>query len=1025
MSNLLQDTQLQLLLPDGRIETIELDSAPERFVIGPNQRCHVVTEQPFDLMTPFLGIEKQSSHINVFPLPAGQNQAEQEPPPTQLFPNDAINIGATTLMFVLLEQAKSLSGPVKPVTTSPVEAGKKHSPDELARALSFDSRPPDKPSPLCKLELSQRIKVGSVDNRSDFELMVTNTSSWSETMEFGVIGLPAEWVDVLPKSGLLRPGESLFVQVRVCPDRTSTRLAGDHHFVIGASSTRAEGPKVELGATFELEAFTSYSLGTPTLETLDIGWRKKQAKTQIPLRNLGNKNQVFRVETQVDDKNNQCHLQLKGEKQKYAGQTEFSVKPGEQKFVNVYVKPLRRRWLQWNTPQSLLTIKAQAIGGDQGLSSTSIAVTARPLFGKLGILLCASLIAFAGLFGIQPRISDFDADKTVIVAGDTIVLSWVASPFSRLRLEPESRDLFGSSGSARLQPDHDTRYLLIAENFLSDIAPGFFGDQEQVTVYVDGNLPSIKFFSDVDTVVAGQPVNLWWEIGDATRLTLDINGVVEELSAAEHVSTRLESPTQTSTYILRAYNRHTNEDGVVASKTIVVLGDGARPVVGEQDAPAIASSQPSASNSGLVAEPVIESFTVSPSSITAGQRVELNWNVSGVDQVTIRPVGQLAAEGSLIQIPQQSTSYILTAVNGNKEVQLVRQVIVRPKVADNPPPSVSASDADDTEDEGDETEDEKEAEVETTEEPCSDPLILTFEADPQTFVTSNRPEEVTFTWDIEGTTTDVELRGPIVGKIDGFANQDSWTQFLDTSTNVTLIATDRECRASKTLQVVQDTPTPQIASLSEVKTFVSDRPLTITVYGEGFSPESVVRVNNAVRPTVYLDPNTVTVELSVADVSAVTSHNINVYSPGAATTLSNTLQLAVENPVPSISSINPTELLMKPTAVPTEVPTVTPVPTGTVTPVPTATIAPTPEGLLENDIVRIRIVGTGFLPVSVVRVSDHDFASEYISSTELILAIELDSLLDIPTEAYLIDVWNPEPGGGASNKIELKIDVVR
>ncbi len=1031
MTDSFNTAQLQLLLPDGQIEIVELETAPERFVIGPNQRCHVVTDKPFDAHTPFLGIEKHGSHINVFQLPSGQKKTDTEPAPTQLFLNDAMNIGATTLMFVLLDQARALE---EPKSSPTIVRAKPQQPapslDVLARALSFDTRPPDKKSALCKLELSQRKRVGEVDNRVDFDVLVTNTSSNSETMEFGVIGLPVHWVEVLPANGLLRPGESLFVQIRVTPDRATQRLAGEHHFVIGASSTRPEGPKAELGATFELEPFVSYSLGSLTPDALPIPWRMTRAKARIPLKNLGNRNQVFRVEAVVDNKNAQCLLQLQGETQKYARQTEFTVKPGEQKLITVHVKPLVRKLFQWKTPQSLLTVNAQALGVNQGLSATNAAVTVKPLFGRLWICVFALLLGLSGIFAMQPRIAQFDADNTVIVSGDTIVLSWVASPFSRLRLEPESRDLFGSSGSARIQPEQDTRYLLIAENFLSDFAPGFFGDQKQVTVYVDGNLPSIKFFSDVDTVVAGQPVNLWWEIENATRLTLEVNGEVHELSAEEHVSSRLASPTDTSIYILRAYNRHTSEDGVVASKTVMVLG-GSQTIVGTSPNTSQPEQLQAPASAAVGAGPTIESFTVSPSSITSGQRVELNWTVTGVDEVTIRPVGQLSASGSLIQQPQQSTSYILTATSNGKEVQLVRQVIVRPRVADNPPPSVTEPE-DDAEDsdakpDADET---PEAEATDVVESCEDPIILTFEASPDKFVKSNRPEEVTFSWDIDGDTTDVELRGPIVGKIDGFAAQDTWTQFLETSTTVTLIATDRDCRTSKTLQIVQDTPSPQLTSVSDPKTFVADVPLIVSVFGEGFTPESVVRVNNSTRPTTYLDQNTLTFELSALDRVTTTTLNVNVYSVSAASTLSNSAQIVVENPVPQISSINPSTMVVAPTPAPTVPPTVAPTsvatadPSVTPTAVPTATIVVTPTGLGEDDLVRIRITGSGFIPRSVVRVNDFDFPSEYVSSREIVLPIEVSRLLSTNDAVYLIDIWNPTPGGGSSNKIEVKINIV-
>lgn len=65
-----------------------------------------------------------------------------------------------------------------------------------------------------------------------------------------------------------------------------------------------------------------------------------------------------------------------------------------------------------------------------------------------------------------------------------------------------------------------------------------------------------------------------------------------------------------------------------------------------------------------IALPVIESFVAVPGTIVRGGAVELQWNVSGADTVTINNgIGNVVAKGSIIQYPQTNTSYTLTAVN--------------------------------------------------------------------------------------------------------------------------------------------------------------------------------------------------------------------------------------------------------------------------------------------------------------------------------------------------------------------------
>lgn len=62
--------------------------------------------------------------------------------------------------------------------------------------------------------------------------------------------------------------------------------------------------------------------------------------------------------------------------------------------------------------------------------------------------------------------------------------------------------------------------------------------------------------------------------------------------------------------------------------------------------------------------PVVEAFTVEPITVTAGESATLTWQVSGAIEVRIEPgIGGVAPSGSLHILPNQTTTYILTASN--------------------------------------------------------------------------------------------------------------------------------------------------------------------------------------------------------------------------------------------------------------------------------------------------------------------------------------------------------------------------
>ncbi|HWQ49056.1 MAG TPA: hypothetical protein VN414_08945 [Methanosarcina sp.] len=65
---------------------------------------------------------------------------------------------------------------------------------------------------------------------------------------------------------------------------------------------------------------------------------------------------------------------------------------------------------------------------------------------------------------------------------------------------------------------------------------------------------------------------------------------------------------------------------------------------------------------------IISSFESSPDSITPGESAVLNWHVSGVSNVTIEPdIGVTEPTGTLNVSPAGTTTYKLTASNGEKE----------------------------------------------------------------------------------------------------------------------------------------------------------------------------------------------------------------------------------------------------------------------------------------------------------------------------------------------------------------------
>jgi hypothetical protein len=143
----------------------------------------------------------------------------------------------------------------------------------------------------------------------------------------------------------------------------------------------------------------------------------------------------------------------------------------------------------------------------------------------------------------------------------------------------------------------------------------------------------ISFFdAGPDIIEPGESSVLSWEVSGADNVTIE-----PDLGAVNSSGSLSVFPSETTTYKL------------------IATGDGKEKVamctvtVEEQDL-------------------LISSFDASPDSISPGERAVLNWHVSGVSNVTIEPdIGTLEPAGTLNVSPTATTSYKLTASNGDKE----------------------------------------------------------------------------------------------------------------------------------------------------------------------------------------------------------------------------------------------------------------------------------------------------------------------------------------------------------------------
>ncbi|MFC2050142.1 CARDB domain-containing protein [Chloroflexota bacterium] len=170
-----------------------------------------------------------------------------------------------------------------------------------------------------------------------------------------------------------------------------------------------------------------------------------------------------------------------------------------------------------------------------------------------------------------------------------------------------------------------------------------------ITISGSGRALAISSFdASPSTVSAGEIATLSWNVSGASTVSID-----QGIGNVALTGRRDVMPSATTVYTLTA----TNAAGMSATATAQVMVSG--------------TPSPSAG------QPVVISFTASPSGITAGSPATLSWNVSNATSVSIAPgVGTFASSGTTIVAPAVTTTYTLTATNAAGSTTAMAQVTV-------------------------------------------------------------------------------------------------------------------------------------------------------------------------------------------------------------------------------------------------------------------------------------------------------------------------------------------------------------
>lgn len=184
-------------------------------------------------------------------------------------------------------------------------------------------------------------------------------------------------------------------------------------------------------------------------------------------------------------------------------------------------------------------------------------------------------------------------------------------------------------------------------------------------------------------------------------------------------------------------------------------------------------------------------------------------------------------------------------------------------------------------------------------------------------------------------------------------------------------------------------PIPTITSISPTTVTAGSGAFTLTVNGTNFvSGQSTVYWNGAARTTTFVSATQLTAAIAAADVGSAGTNYVTVVTaaPGGGTSNSAEFTVGTPNPVPTISSLSPTNK---------------------------------DAGSAQFT---LTVNGTNFVPGSVVQWEGSNRTTTYVSATQLTAVIAAADVAVAGT--FLVRVFNPAPGGGTSGNASFTVNAL-
>ena len=621
---------------------------------------------------------------------------------------------------------------------------------------------PDRFDETIVVDLLERSATVDVNQSATYTLTVVNGGPLVAGFEVKVDGLDPTWITVTPARFNLTEGARATAIVSISAPRTPNSRAGQHPFSITVSSPDYRNHLATRSATFILNPYYEFDMTELEPRQQTVGWRKSKRTAHAVLQVSNHSNAEFAIKLEAGDDERACQVEFQtaGGRTRRARQIELRAQPDETLPLDVFITPNKRDLISMRGKSYQIQFTATVMASMLMQQTATGQINSKPLIGPGLVFVMALILAGIIVLVFRPQLNEFNADKDLVIPGETLTLSWNASAFTNVRIDPEPGDQAKSTGVYAFQPVETKTYRLSGENLLSRLLPFLAPTARERLIAVKPIKPTVNRFDAITrNALIGDSVTIFWEVNNASELTLVTNGAPETLPP-EQLSKGQRKVTLDgdARYELRAKNRY----GEVTQNFSIKV------------------SEPTPTP---IPPPQIVRFDVKPASIIAGEEVLIEWEVLGADRVTLSPLiggaDGYPPKGSIAQKPDRSVAYVLTAFNGNVQSSRQQNIIVAPAPTATPLPFA--------------------------------PKIVLFKVLPNSLVLQGtQPGSVVLSWQVQGEFTNIEISNPDIGKINNQPAVGSLTLSVKESTFFLLTATNKDQVSSQTVEIVAlpATPTP-------------------------------------------------------------------------------------------------------------------------------------------------------------------------------------------------------------------------